>query len=221
MRRALQRSRTNGGRAGAGERGELVHLADEIGNEQRRRFTIDLGRRTDLFDHAMVHHHDTVGHRQRFLLVMGHHDRCNAEFSLQLLDLMAQIDADLGIESRQRLIQQQQAGRSRNGAGQSNALLLAGLQSGQTMENGSTNFQGAYGQLISKLGTQTLSAQVTAEAQGALLLQAQESRDTLSGVNLDEEAADLIRFQQAYQAIAQVISVADSTFQTLLSAVGR
>ena len=103
----------------------------------------------------------------------------------------------------------------------SNALLLAGLQSGQTMENGSTNFQGAYGQLISKLGTQTLSAQVTAEAQGALLLQAQESRDALSGVNLDEEAADLIRFQQAYQAIAQVISVADSTFQTLLSAVGR
>ena len=38
---------------------------------------------------------------------------------------------------------------------------------------------------------------------------------------LDEEAADLIRFQQAYQAIAQVISVADSTFQTLLAAVGR
>jgi flagellar hook-associated protein 1 FlgK len=102
-----------------------------------------------------------------------------------------------------------------------NALLLAGLQSGQTMENGTTSFQGAYGQLIGKLGTQTRSAQVTAEAQGALLLQAQESRDTLSGVNLDEEAADLIRFQQAYQAIAQVISVADSTFQTLLSAVGR
>jgi flagellar hook-associated protein 1 FlgK len=40
-------------------------------------------------------------------------------------------------------------------------------------------------------------------------------------VNLDEEAANLLRFQQAYQAIAQVISVADSTFQTLLNAVGR
>jgi flagellar hook-associated protein 1 FlgK len=103
----------------------------------------------------------------------------------------------------------------------SNALLLAGLQSGQTMENGTTNFQGAYGQLIGKLGIQTRSAQITAEAQGALLLQAQESRDALSGVNLDEEAADLIRFQQAYQAITQVISVADSTFQTLLSALGR
>jgi flagellar hook-associated protein 1 FlgK len=103
----------------------------------------------------------------------------------------------------------------------SNALLLASLQTVQTMENGSTNFQGAYGQLIGMLGTQTRSAQIAAESQGALLAQAQESRDALSGVNLDEEAADLIRFQQAYQAIAQVISVADSTFQTLLAAVRR
>jgi flagellar hook-associated protein 1 FlgK len=43
----------------------------------------------------------------------------------------------------------------------------------------------------------------------------------VSGVNLDEEAANLLRFQQAYQAIAQVISVADSTFQTLLDVVRR
>lgn len=103
----------------------------------------------------------------------------------------------------------------------SNALLLAGLQSGQTMENGATNFQGAYGQLIAELGTQTRSAQIAAEAQGALLVQAQESRDSLSGVNLDEEASNLLRFQQAYSAIAQVISAANSTFQTLLNVVGR
>jgi flagellar hook-associated protein 1 FlgK len=102
-----------------------------------------------------------------------------------------------------------------------NALLLAGLQTRQTMEGGSTNFQGAYGQLVSDLGARTRSAQITAEAQAALLDQAQDSRDALSGVNLDEEAADLLRFQQAYQAIAQVISVADETFQTLLNAVGR
>jgi flagellar hook-associated protein 1 FlgK len=53
------------------------------------------------------------------------------------------------------------------------------------------------------------------------LSQAQEVRDTVSGVNLDEEAANLLRFQQAYQAIAQVISAAETTFQTLLNAVGR
>ncbi len=109
-----------------------------------------------------------------------------------------------------------------NGSGDnSNALLLAGLQSLKTMEGGNTSFQGGYGKLVSFLGTRTRSAEITAEAQTALKSQAQESRDTLSGVNLDEEAADLIRFQQIYSALAQVISVADSTFQTLLGAVGR
>ena len=87
----------------------------------------------------------------------------------------------------------------------SNALLLANLQVAQTMENATTSFQGAYGQLVGELGTQTRSAQINADAQGALLAQAQESRDAVSGVNLDEEAANLLRFQQAYQAIAQVI----------------
>ncbi len=102
-----------------------------------------------------------------------------------------------------------------------NALLLAGLQTAHTMEGGSTSFQGAYSQLVGQLGAQTRSAQVTAEAQTALLTQAQESRDAISGVNLDEEAANLLRFQQAYQAIAQVISAAETTFQTLINALGR
>jgi len=103
----------------------------------------------------------------------------------------------------------------------SNALLLAGLQTTKTMESGSTNFQGAYGQLVGKVGSQTRSAQITAEAQNALLTEAQQSRDAISGVNLDEEAANLLRFQQAYQAIAQVISAADTVFQSLINAVRR
>ena len=102
-----------------------------------------------------------------------------------------------------------------------NALALADLQAGLTMEGGTASFQDAYGQLVGDVGTRTRSAQITAEAQVALRAQAQESRDGLSGVNLDEEAADLLRFQQAYQALAQVISVADNTFQTLLGAIGR
>ncbi len=102
-----------------------------------------------------------------------------------------------------------------------NALRLAGLQTGLTMEGGTASFQDAYGQLIGDVGTRTRTAQITAEAQGALRAQAQESRDAISGVNLDEEAADLLRFQQAYQALAQLISVADETFQTLLGAIGR
>jgi flagellar hook-associated protein 1 FlgK len=74
---------------------------------------------------------------------------------------------------------------------------------------------------VGQLGTQTRSAQATSEAQASLLAQAQESRDATSGVNLDEEAANLVRFQQAYQAIAQVISAAETTFQTLMNALGR
>jgi flagellar hook-associated protein 1 FlgK len=54
-----------------------------------------------------------------------------------------------------------------------------------------------------------------------LLQQAQAQRDSVSGVNLDEEAANLLRYQQAYQAAAQVISIAESLFRTLIDAVRR
>lgn len=113
-------------------------------------------------------------------------------------------------------------GNNTNGAGDNgNALLLAGLQTALTTENNTTNFQGAYAQLISDMGTKTRKAEISGTAQQALLRQAREDRDALSGVNLDEEAANLVRFQQAYQAMAQVVTVADSMFQTLLSAVRR
>ena len=102
-----------------------------------------------------------------------------------------------------------------------NALLLAGLQTGLSMEGGNTNYQGAYSQLIGELGTQTRRAQITSEAQTALLAQAKESRESVSGVNLDEEAANLLKYQQAYQAVARIIAVADDLFQTLLATVGR
>jgi len=113
-------------------------------------------------------------------------------------------------------------GNNTNGAGDNGiALLLAGLQTSLTVENGTANFQGAYAQLISDVGTRTRQADISGTAQRASLSQAQLDRDALSGVNLDEEAANLVRFQQAYQAMAQVINVADSMFQTLLNSIGR
>lgn len=109
-----------------------------------------------------------------------------------------------------------------NGSGDNtNALALSGFQTGLTMEGGTASFENAYSQLIGDVGTRTRTAQITAEAQGALQRQAQETLDAKSGVNLDEEAADLIRYQQAYQALAQLITIADETFQSLLNAVGR
>ena len=65
----------------------------------------------------------------------------------------------------------------------------------------------------------TRAAELSSSAQQTLLNQAKGSRESLAGVNLDEEAANLIMFQQAYQASAQSISVAKSLFDTLIGAV--
>jgi flagellar hook-associated protein 1 FlgK len=102
-----------------------------------------------------------------------------------------------------------------------NAQMLAALQKSALMEGGTATYGQAYEQLIGKVGTQTRQADLSRKATGALLKDANDARQEVSGVNLDEEAADLLRFQQAYKAAAQVISAADDMFQALLSAVGR
>ncbi|MFN2309381.1 MAG: flagellar hook-associated protein FlgK [Gammaproteobacteria bacterium] len=102
-----------------------------------------------------------------------------------------------------------------------NMRLLGALQTARRVENGTTSFQGAYAQLIAEVGTKTRQADIGATSQQALLRQAQADHDALSGVNLDEEAANLVRYQQAYQAMAQVVTAAESMFQTLLNAIQR
>ena len=71
------------------------------------------------------------------------------------------------------------------------------------------------------VAVQTRQATTAADTESALLQQAIDARDSAQGVNLDEEAANLLRYQQAYQAAAQVIAVADEVFQTLLAATRR
>jgi len=105
------------------------------------------------------------------------------------------------------------AGASADGR---NALALAQLQTQKAMSGQGASFQEAYGQLVSVTGSRTHQAQVAGEAQQTLLAQAQASRDALSAVNLDEEAANLIRYQQAYQASARAMQIAASLFDTLL-----
>ena len=102
-----------------------------------------------------------------------------------------------------------------------NALLMAGMQSDRLMNGGSSSFNDTYGELIADVGNQVRQAQVGSEVQGRVLEQSQAEWSSVAGVNLDEEAADLVRFQQAYQAAARIISVADEIFQTLINAVGR
>lgn len=103
----------------------------------------------------------------------------------------------------------------------SNALALSGLQSKATVGGtGSTgaSYNDAYGGLVERIGTLTAQVRNNADASNTVLNQAQNNRDSLSGVNLDEEAANLIQFQQYYSASAQVIQVARSLFDTLIGA---
>jgi len=111
---------------------------------------------------------------------------------------------------------------SANGGGISdnrNALLLAALQSQNTIGGGTATYQSAYGQLVSQVGSDTQQAQTRADAQKTFLDQAKGARESLSGVNLDEEAANLIRYQQAYQASARAIQIGSKLFDDLLAIV--
>ena len=98
------------------------------------------------------------------------------------------------------------------------ALELAGLRTATTLSGGSTSFSQAYEQLVGNVATATQSARVSRSAQEALYNQAREARENVSGVNLDEEAANLIKFQNAYQAAAQAVSISRTIFDTLLGA---
>ncbi|BCL75747.1 flagellar hook-associated protein FlgK [Jeongeupia sp. HS-3] len=97
-----------------------------------------------------------------------------------------------------------------------NALAMAGLQSQKLMNKGTVNYQDAYGQLVSTIGVQTNDAKIMATAQDTVLSQATDARASVAGVNLDEEAANLLRYQQAYQAASKVIQIAQEAFQSIL-----
>ncbi|MBV1921460.1 MAG: flagellar hook-associated protein FlgK [Pseudomonadales bacterium] len=100
-----------------------------------------------------------------------------------------------------------------------NALLLADLQAAKTMSNGTTNFQGSYAQVVGGVGTRTRDSLIGKEASESVLRQTIAQREAVSGVNLDEEAADLMKFQQAYEASARIIQVSTELFDTLLNSV--
>jgi flagellar hook-associated protein 1 FlgK len=98
-----------------------------------------------------------------------------------------------------------------------NAALLAGLQSVKTIAGGTATYQSAYSQSVAAIGSKTREAQVASAAQEALVQQTEAAQQSLSGVNLDEEAANLIRYQQMYQASGKMIEIASKLFDTLLA----
>ncbi|PTS83640.1 flagellar hook-associated protein FlgK [Pseudomonas sp. HMWF032] len=106
-----------------------------------------------------------------------------------------------------------------------NALKLIDLQNRTTIginplapTTTGSSFTDAYGDLVERVGTLTSQSRVDGEATNAILKQATDNRDSVSAVNLDEEAAKLIQFEQYYQASAQIIQVARNLFDTLINA---
>jgi len=103
-----------------------------------------------------------------------------------------------------------------------NAVNLAALQSNNTLINNSagtptTSYQGAYAQLVSAIGNDTQRTKNDSASQQTLLNTAKQTQQSLSGVNLDEEAANLLRFQEAYQAAAKIIQTGSTLFDTILN----
>jgi flagellar hook-associated protein 1 FlgK len=96
-----------------------------------------------------------------------------------------------------------------------NAIELAGLQTANLI-GGTTTLSGAYQQLVSSIGSQTQQLDSTSTAQDSLLTQAKKTVSSTSGVNLDNEAANLLQYQQAYQAASQTIVTANSMFAAVI-----
>jgi flagellar hook-associated protein 1 FlgK len=99
-----------------------------------------------------------------------------------------------------------------------NLLKMAAAESSKVLNGGSASIQDAMNGLVGDIAVATRSAQINYQSQDSLLNQARSTQQSISGVNLDEEAANLLKFQQAYQAAAQAVSIANDLFQTLLGA---
>jgi flagellar hook-associated protein 1 FlgK len=100
-------------------------------------------------------------------------------------------------------------------------LSLIALRDSSSLKSGTQSYTSFYGATLSGMAVETRSAISNAETEQSLLRSAEDRLEGLIGVNLDEEATNLIRYQQAYQAAAQVITVANEMFDTLLMASRR
>ncbi|MBS97799.1 MAG: flagellar hook-associated protein FlgK [Oceanospirillaceae bacterium] len=101
----------------------------------------------------------------------------------------------------------------------SNALALSDLQD-KPLVNG-FSYQDTYGQMLASVGTKASTAEIAYSSSKSVLQASESALQSVAGVNLDEEAANLVKFQQAYTAAAQMISAYQTIFDSLISAVRR
>lgn len=109
-------------------------------------------------------------------------------------------------------------GPNTNGSGDNrNAVILANLQTQNTVGGKTTTFQGGYAQFVSLVGNKANEVKITNDSETKLLAQSVTAQQSVSGVNLDEEATNLLRYQQAYQAAGKLMQIASTLFNSLLA----
>ncbi|MGZ7459786.1 flagellar hook-associated protein FlgK [Pseudomonas sp. Ma2-10] len=104
-----------------------------------------------------------------------------------------------------------------------NGTTLAGLQTAQTVDTGSASkgisLNDAYGKLVEGVGSKAAQGKLDSAATEAILANAKGARDSLSGVDLDEETGNLVKYQQYYTASSQIIKAAQTIFSTLINSI--
>ncbi|UTW10053.1 flagellar hook-associated protein FlgK [Marinobacterium rhizophilum] len=98
-----------------------------------------------------------------------------------------------------------------------NALAMAELQFAKLVDGSA--YQDQYGRQLERVGSVTATAQITTQSSKAVLDANLQTKSSLTGVNLDEEAARLVQYQQAYQASARLIAASQTIFDSLLAAI--
>jgi flagellar hook-associated protein 1 FlgK len=101
----------------------------------------------------------------------------------------------------------------------SNAVAIADLQFQLTMGSGSASFDDFYNSLVSDVGNHVRQATVNRTFERDMLDQMEAYRESVSGVNLDEEMINLLKYQHAYEAAAKMITTADRMLETIMNMV--
>jgi flagellar hook-associated protein 1 FlgK len=101
----------------------------------------------------------------------------------------------------------------------SQAIAIANLQHALSMNNNSITFENYYNSLVGTIGGDLQSADAYFNHQSAMVVQLENRRESISGVSLDEEMINLVKFQTAYDAAAKLITTADELMQTVLNMV--
>ena len=140
------------------------------------------------------------------------------------IDLVSNLKTDDGIQeiaAAKKMADSNGDGVNDYAGDGSNALDLAELQSAETMDGGTATFSDYYGSNIAQLGVESQRAQRMVDNQDTLLTSLEQQQESISGVSLDEEMSNMIKYQQAYNAAAKIVSTMDELLGTVVNGLKR